>query len=306
MKHEIKRADINVNEVLDKALELREYNLKTQNIEVQRRYQRAIETIVGDPHELLSVFLNLINNAAEAMRNGAGRGILTITTRRKKGDVEVEFEDNGPGIPPRFQDKVFDPFFTTKEVGDGVGLGLSISYGIIKEHGGELLLDKSCSGGSRFTVNLPFNADSKQEIQVADFALSERSPDSRHRILVVDDEETILDLSVDILTENGYHVETASTGEIAKEMIESEPYDLVIADIRMPGKLSGIDLFNWARQNRPGMEERIVFATGDIVAKDTQKFLSETKRPCLSKPFEMSQYLNTVRNVLLLASGNGD
>jgi CheY-like chemotaxis protein len=121
------------------------------------------------------------------------------------------------------------------------------------------------------------------------------------RILVVDDEETILDLSVDILESRGYEVDTASTGEIAREKIASNPYDLVIADIRMPGMLSGIDLFHWAQRHMPGFEEKIVFATGDIVADDTQKFLSETNRPCLTKPFEMTEYLDTVRAAIAVS-----
>ncbi len=151
-------------------------------------------------------------------------------------------------------------------------------------------------------VKLPVGQSPHEEKPVARITRAEHAGDLQPRILVVDDEETILDLSVDILEGKGYCVETASTGEIAKEMIESNFYDLVIADIRMPGAVSGIDLFHWAKEHKPGMEERIVFATGDIVADETQKFLSETKRPCLSKPFEMAEYLDTIRTALGLAS----
>jgi len=238
------------------------------------------------------------------MRNGNGKGILKIATRLENNSVVVEFADNGPGIPPEFRDKVFDPFFTTKEVGKGTGLGLSISYGIIKEHGGELFLDKSYDGGSKFMIKLPVGQAPEEEKPAVETALVEPARNSQPRILVVDDEETILDLSVDILAGKGYQVETALTGEIAKEMLESNCYDLVIADIRMPGVLSGIDLFQWAKRHKPGMEERIVFATGDIVADETRKFLSETRRPCLSKPFEMSEYLSTIQKALGIDSGN--
>ncbi len=153
-------------------------------------------------------------------------------------------------------------------------------------------MEKEYTGGSRFTVRLPAGRVERRSANPAP-----RGPIRRAmpRILVVDDEETILDLSVDILTGRGYEVETALTGEIAREKIESGSYNLIIADIRMPGMLSGIDLFRWAKRNMPGLEDRIVFATGDIVADETQKFLSETKRPCLSKPFELSEYLDTVR-----------
>ena len=160
------------------------------------------------------------------------------------------------------------------------------------------MLDKSYAGGSKFVARLPACKESHEDKAPAEFAFEESECRSKPRILVVDDEETILDLSVDILTDKGYSVDTASTGEAARGMIESGVYDLVIADIRMPGALSGIDLFHWAKENAPGLEEKIVFATGDIIADETQAFLSETKRPCLSKPFEMSEYLEIVRDAL--------
>jgi len=256
---------------------------------------------MGDSHSLQSVFLNIINNASDAMYGSKGRGTLQIATRLEGENIIVEFTDDGPGIPPEYRDRVFDPFFTTKEEGKGTGLGLSISYGIIKEHGGELVLDKSYEGGSRFLARLPACQEPQENKMPAAFASEESARRSTPRILVVDDEETILDLSVDILTDKGYDVDTASTGEVARGMIESGSYDLVIADIRMPGALSGIDLFHWAKENSPGLEEKIVFATGDIIADEIQAFLSETKRPCLSKPFEMSEYLEIVRDALAAA-----
>ena len=159
-------------------------------------------------------------------------------------------------------------------------------------------METSHGAGSKFTVRLPAAGVPREKPSAANRAPQGPIRRAMPRILVVDDEEIILDLSVDILTGRGYEVETASTGEIAREKIESGSYDLIIADIRMPGMISGIDLFHWAKRYMPGLEEIIVFATGDIVADETQKFLSETKRPCLSKPFELSEYLDTVRSAI--------
>ena len=301
-QQEIEKVSVDVNDILDKAIELREYNLRSHRIEVNRDYQQDLKTAMGDPHHLQSAFLNLINNASDAMRGANGNGVLIVKTRMQGAKIVVEFIDNGPGIPPRFRDKVFDPFFTTKEVGQGTGLGLSISYGIIQEHGGELVLDRSYTGGSKFMIKLPAAGDPVEEKPAADPPAERPATGGKPRILVVDDEEMILDLSVDILSGQGYDVETASTGEIARDMLEVDHFDLVIADIRMPGALSGIDLFHWAKRNMSGLESRIVFATGDMVADETQQFLSETKRPCLSKPFEMSEYLDTVQTALAAGS----
>jgi PAS domain S-box-containing protein len=302
-KQDIEKIGLNVNDILDRAIELREYNLESHNIQVQRDYASGLKPVAADPQHLQSVFLSLINNASDAMYRSAGKGILRIATRMDGDKIQVDIIDNGPGIPPKFQDKIFDPFFTSKEVGQGAGLGLSISYGIVKEHGGELALDTAYDGGTRFIVELPVGEGRNDKKPQFENVFREGAPFSKPKILVVDDEETILELSVDILENKGYDVDTALNGEVARDMIESNSYDLVVADIRMPGTLSGIDLFYWVKKNVPGFEDRIVFATGDLVAEDTQKFLSETKRPCLSKPFEMSEYLNTVRAAIAASQG---
>jgi len=302
-KSDIRREPVDVREILDKAIELREYNLTAHNIKVQRSYHGEAQITVGDAQQLQGVFLNLINNACDAMYQRNKQGVLAITTRAEGEDIIIEFMDDGPGIPSELRDKVFDPFFTTKEVGKGTGLGLSISYGIIQEHGGELSLDSAFSDGAKFIVRLPASGSIEQDGSNGDTAITFSSHEEpERRILVVDDEETIRDLSVDILTSMGHKVDTACNGANAREMIGSNNYDLIIADIRMPGALSGIDLYRWTEGARPALKDRIVFVTGDILADDTRKFLEETKKPCLSKPFEISDYMGIVRKILAQAT----
>lgn len=226
------------------------------------------------------------------------QGVLTITTRSEGRNTIIEFTDDGPGVRPPLRDKVFDPFFTTKEVGKGTGLGLSISYGIVQEHGGELSLDAVFSDGAKFVVSLPIAESRQEDVSKEGEPASLSSDEQQRRILVVDDEEAILDLEVDILTGMGHKVDTAGNGANAKEMIAANDYDLIIADIRMPGPLNGIDLYHWTEGARPAIKDRIVFVTGDVLADDTRKFLEETKKPCLSKPFEISEYRRIVRQIL--------
>ena len=118
------------------------------------------------------------------------------------------------------------------------------------------------------------------------------------RILVVDDEEMILDISRSILQKEGYHVDTASNGEKARTLIEDNSYDLVIADLWMPGTLSGMDLFRWALESKPEMRDRIMFMTGDVDADEVRTFLEETRRPCLAKPFGVPEYLRVIEGAL--------
>jgi signal transduction histidine kinase len=113
-----------------------------------------IPAITCSPSQLNQVFLNLINNAAQAIESGSGE--ITLITRMEGADhVAVEIADNGKGIPPEIMSKIFDPFFTTKAVGKGTGLGLSISYKIIEQHGGSIRVDSNVGQGTRFTIVLP-------------------------------------------------------------------------------------------------------------------------------------------------------
>jgi len=114
-----------------------------------------IPAVTCSPSQLNQVFLNLVNNAAQAYEPGTG-GVIMLSTRRVDAEhVAVEVQDNGKGIPPEALPKIFDPFFTTKEVGKGTGLGLSISYKIIQSHGGTISVASTVGVGTKFTVVLP-------------------------------------------------------------------------------------------------------------------------------------------------------
>ena len=115
------------------------------------------EEVFADPHQLQQVLLNLVINAEQAMLTSHGRGTLVIRTwhDQEKGCVLIEINDDGPGVPLDVQSRIFDPFFTTKEVGKGLGLGLALTYNIVKRHGGEIHVKSKLGEGSQFTVLLP-------------------------------------------------------------------------------------------------------------------------------------------------------
>jgi len=152
------KKDVNVNELLDTVLTIRAYEMKVRNVEVKKNYQLDLPLVMLDPSQLEQVFLNLITNAADAIHGTGKDGALIITTflqKNKAGDktVIIEFSDTGTGIQKSVLSKLFNPFFTTKP--EGTGLGLSVSYGIIKEHGGEIYARNRTEGGAVFTVELP-------------------------------------------------------------------------------------------------------------------------------------------------------
>jgi len=152
----------NVNTLLQDSVSLLENQALFHNVEITLNLDKELSLVIIDPSQVERVFMNLIVNAAEAMD---GNGRLTITTRNDPVNVgvEIDISDTGSGISEQNLEKIFDPFFTTKETGHGVGLGLAISYGIIKEHNGSILVESQVNKGTTFTVRLPITTQSDGE-----------------------------------------------------------------------------------------------------------------------------------------------
>ena len=148
------RKALQLNPILRRTVQLRSYDFQSHGVEVIEHLDQDLPSVIGDSHQLQQVFLNILNNAYDAVGETGRPARIEITTRRTGNSVEISFRDNGPGIT--HPDRIFDPFFTTKEVGKGTGLGLSICYGIVREHGGEILCQNNTEGqGATFVVRLP-------------------------------------------------------------------------------------------------------------------------------------------------------
>jgi two-component system NtrC family sensor kinase len=157
------RAPVQVNSILQQTLKLRAYDLSNHGVELNERYEQDLPLTVGDPHQLQQVFLNILNNAYDAIQEVRRPGKIEIATSHADGHVEIAFCDNGPGIS--HAERIFEPFFTTKEVGKGTGLGLSICYGIVRAHGGEIFARNHTDGvGCSFLVRLPVAARTAVEL----------------------------------------------------------------------------------------------------------------------------------------------
>ena len=138
---------------LEDSLAFRELDLKLNNVTVERDYDSELPFVTGDAHQLEQVFLNIINNAVDAIMDCAQSGSLRVRTYSEGGRACVEFRDSGLGL--KEPKKIYDPFYTTKKIGKGTGLGLSICYGIVKEHGGDIVAFNHEQGGAVFQVKLP-------------------------------------------------------------------------------------------------------------------------------------------------------
>ena len=294
-QHTPRRVHVDLRSVLEDTIALRDYDLKVNNITVERDFEPVLPSVVADPHQLEQVYLNIINNAADAMLDGGRGGRLRIRIFTDNGHVVTSFHDSGPGI---FDTKhVFDPFYTTKGVGKGTGLGLSICYGIVQEHGGEISAQNHPSGGALLQVRLPATAGEKP-VTENDRIVARRESRLEGSVLLVDDEEAVLDFERAVLTAAGLKVFTATSGVEAIELLEKEDFDIVLLDSKIPGTLSSEDVFHWIEQSRTELVSRTVLVLSNVSDPSVRVFVDATKLLCLVKPFEVADLLAMARRVL--------
>jgi signal transduction histidine kinase len=149
------RSQVNLNELVQRTVQMQAYPLRKSNITVDFIPEPSIPAVVADPNQLMQVFLNLLLNAEQAIRENREKGTIRIRIGHKPNSVWLVFQDDGPGISPDNLAHIFDPFFTTKRPGRGTGLGLSICKTVLREHGGNIEAATAPDGGAVFTITLP-------------------------------------------------------------------------------------------------------------------------------------------------------
>jgi signal transduction histidine kinase len=276
----------NLNTLIERVLELRNYDLRVRNIDVDLELDGALPETMVDANQIQQVFLNIVINAEQAMKDGRADGRLRIASRASGRAVTVSFEDSGPGMTPETVRRIFDPFFTTKDAGEGTGLGLTISYGIIEEHGGKIWAESAPGQGTRFVIELPVISGAAPAARDANGEKPAPAAIKRKRILVVDDEESIQKLLTGVLEMDGHDVTIARNGREALDRIDGASFDLVISDIKMP-VMGGAELHKRLAQGDPVLARRLIFITGDTVAPETRRFLQGVENAVLSKPFRL-------------------
>jgi len=296
-KHPAEKKLHDLNACVRKVLDLKSYQLRAARIETVLALTEPLPHALFDFHQIEQVLVNLVNNAEQAIASTGQPGRIVLRTFAAEGEVGFEVEDDGPGIPPSLRHRVFDPFFTTKEAGRGTGLGLSVSYGIVQEHGGriELRPDRPIRG-SIFTVTLRRPAGSLDAAAEEVGASLAPHPLSGRRVLIAEDEPLVLDLFSRLLQEDGASVTLARDGEEAWTKILETDFDLIVADLRMPN-LDGRGLYERVVEEKPSMVRRFVFATGDLVRRESLEFLEGLPNRILAKPLDVDD----VRRVLVQA-----
>jgi signal transduction histidine kinase len=245
-----------------------------------------------DPTQLETALLNLAVNARDAMPDG---GVLSIQTLREVGGdrrVEIAVRDSGVGMAPEVRERVFEPFFTTKEVGKGSGLGLSQVYGFVRQSNGEVRLDSLPGRGTTFHLLLPASHEPAEEIR-ADAAL-QSVKGGTESVLLVEDDPTVLALTLDMLTGLGYQVVSATNAAEALAVLYSgAEFDLLFTDVVMPGGVSGVSLARTARELRPELQ---VLLTSGFVGEGA--VIENAEFPLLDKPYDSVLLAAKLRKLL--------
>jgi len=299
---------LDLNNILERTLQLHEHSLRRNNIEVDFRLPAELPGVVGDANQLIQIFLNLITNAEQAIREVRDSGRIQIRAGRIGNQLTITVQDDGVGIRPEALQRIFDPFYTTKRPGGGTGLGLSICMSIIREHGGNIEAETLPAGGSAFTIYLPVASGDPLgstapplDTGVATKTVRATADLLKGRaVLVLDDEESLRMLLQEGLSAQGLRVDGAATTEEALAHLGRSSYDVFLCDLHLSsggytvdGREAASRILEAAGKQKP----LLVYMTGDLL-ESTPGAAGGNEPICLQKPFRISDVLALLRDAL--------
>ena len=334
------RRPVSLRTIVDEVLALQSYTFRPGRIEAIVEIPEDIPTIPLDRAQIEQVLVNLTLNAAQAIQTRSEHGTIRIVAERAMTDtggdvVRMSITDDGPGVPPELRSHLFVPFLVTKAPGEGPGLGLSVSFGIIAGHGGTLRLEAGPGGvGATFIIELPVSPDGSptegtNQVEPAASRSGSPNPDPSAaasddlaapgaaaapapaapaapanvagggtplRILVLDDEASIRDFLARILSRNGYEPIAAIDGASALEIVRRDPPRAILCDHRMAG-MTGIAFHEAVAAIDPGLARRFAFMSGDVLNAELHEFAVTRGIVLLAKPFDIESVGRTVAQI---------
>jgi PAS domain S-box-containing protein len=293
-QHKPERVPVRLNSILEDTLALRDYDLRMSHIRVHLDLAADLPEIPADPHQLQQVFLNLINNAVDAILESGSEGDLWVRTGAQAHHVFVELIDSGPGV--KDASRVFDPFYTTKPVGKGTGLGLSICYGIISEHGGTIQVRKEADRGAAFRIELPLRSTYHSQKNV-----EKQAPRSAKgaRILVLDSNDSVLETVVELLSGNEHLITASKSLRDAQRLVRNREFDLVVADWQMVSQEISAQANSAKSMEAHGLGSRVLWTTSVSASGAATAPLLPADAAILQKPFQPEELYAAVEAKLI-------
>ena len=290
---------INLNTVLNSVVNILHYRISASAITFKIDLDKDIPMTFADERQIEQVFLNITNNACDALDEMEKEGgEIAISSYFTDSDIFIEVINNGPDIPKDKLGKIFDPFYTSKEVGKGTGLGLSLCYGIVHEHGGDITVTSE-QGITMFSIRIPVIAsEGYAPHTVSESIVQYKGNDNKDKkkVLIVDDEEDQIQVIMHILRDI-YSVVGVTSGKEAIEKLENGIYDLIVCDVKMPG-IDGAGVYEWLREHRPFMTNKILFSTGDTLGPKAEKIISRIGDNYIIKPYNVEELIKKVESIL--------
>ena len=303
---------VDLNSVIDRTLQLHDHSLRRNSVEIDFHPQPDFPGVIADANQLIQVFLNLVTNAEQAIREVRESGRIQIRFARVGLRIAVTFQDDGVGIRPDSIQRLFDPFYTTKRPGGGTGLGLSICLSIVREHGGTIEAEALPAGGSAFTVYLPAavgtdvspSASANPPGAASDFG-SGTIPAANldllkgRSVLVLDDEESLRSLLAEGLAARGLHVDCAATLEEALAFAEERPPDVILCDLNLSqdgNHLSGRVAADRILETLGDRKPALIYMTGAFV-EPTEAASGPNQPRHLQKPFRISEVVALLQEI---------
>jgi signal transduction histidine kinase/ActR/RegA family two-component response regulator len=278
-QRKLEKKPTRLEEAIADAVELVAYQFESHNVTLNLKIDHKIPVMLADTTQISQAVMNLLLNAQQALAEQGPPHTIDLLVTQQGDTAFIKVMDNGPGIPEKDRPRVIEPFFTTKP--KGTGLGLAFCHNVAIAHGGSLTVEAAEPRGTVVTLAM--------KIEATEFPQQESKPahiDRKLKILVVDDEVALTESFSEALTLQGHKVETESDGASALNRISETEFDVVVADIRMPG-MSGIELYQNAGSICPGLRERFIFVSGEPQSDATETFLNRHSAPCLVKPVDI-------------------
>jgi len=283
--------------LLDRLVDLRNYQLQANNIWLHIDQPPEPVWASADPEQILQVLLNLVSNAEQAIQGRRERGEIRMACGVEGPHAWLSVRDNGTGMTDEVQERIFEPFFTTRPPGEGAGLGLSISHGIIEQHHGRIAVESRPGKGT--AIRIAFPAAAKPIEASAARALPARAkaaPPEIFHALVVDDEKGILEMVEQALERLDCRATLVQGSAGVERALQKREFDLVICDLKMPGR-SGLEIYRLLRAKWPQLAERFLLMTGNLADAD-QHAEELAAVPILPKPFTLARLRQAVEPLL--------
>jgi len=296
------RVKLNLLEVVKEVLRHQQLSLDQREIRVTVDAPDDLPAVEGDQKLLKEVFVNIIANAEDAVAVAREHGTIAVKFSVERGYVRVSFKDDGVGISPENIGNIFDPFFTTKRTGGSSGLGLTICLAVIKEHGGRIETESESGSGTTLHVLLPTASPLAETAASAVPRPAQASAPGLatlrgYHAIIVDDEDSIREIVQQALSARGMSVDAFGSSEAALAYLQSNQCDIIVCDFNLPG-MSGLQLCERLRRERPDKMPRFVFMTGDLLDTPAIDRYRTPGMAFLQKPFHVAALVDLLAAIL--------